>query len=161
VTLDVSTNIGPAYPLQQLQRLVSAGRGGRPGVRLDAPTIKKRYAHSVPDPYAAILEESDSLLLTAEQEKALETAQADYLRGMDSLWTPLADHLAGLGDTFDAKEAVQRQEETSDAAWEYSRLHVQKTLVTILSPIQLKLLPWPAGFLYVAKQAKGIRMFVR
>ncbi|MGZ3485147.1 MAG: carboxypeptidase-like regulatory domain-containing protein [Gemmatimonadaceae bacterium] len=161
LTLDISTNIGPAFPMQQLQRLVSAGRGGHPGTRLDAATIKKRYSHSVPDPYAAILEEGDSLLLTAEQEKALETAQTDYLRGMDSVWTPLAEHLAGLGDTFDAKEAVQRQEETADAAWEYTRLHVQKTLGAILSPIQLKLLPWPAGFLYAAKQAKGIRMFVR
>jgi hypothetical protein len=161
LTLDVSTNIGPAYPLQQLQRLVSAGRGGRPGTRLDAAAIKKRYSHSVPDPYAAILEESDSLLLTADQEKAIEAAQVDYLRGIDSVWTPLADHLAGLGDTFDAKEAVRRQEETSDAAWEYTRLRVQKTLGTILSPIQIKLLPWEPAFLFKATQAKGIRMFVR
>lgn len=161
LTLDISTNIGPSFPMQQLERLVSAGRAGHPGQRLDAAALKKRYSRSVPDPYAAILEESDSLLLTAEQQKAIEAAQTDYLRGMDSVWTPLADHLAGLGDTFDAKEAVRRQEETSDAAWEFTRLHVQKTLGPILSPIQLKLLPWPAGFLYTAKGARGIRMFVR
>jgi len=161
LTLDISTNIGPAFPMQQLRRLVSAGRGGHSGPRLDAATLKKRYSRSVPDPYGAILEEGDSLLLTAEQEKAIEAAQTDYLRGMDSVWTPLADHLAGLGDTFDAKEAVKMQEETSDAAWEFTRLHLQKTLGAILSPIQLKLLPWPASFLYTAKQARGIRMFVR
>jgi hypothetical protein len=162
LTLEVSiNNIGPSFPMQQLERLVSAGRRGNPGTRLDAAALKKRYSRSVPEPYAAILEEGDSLLLTAEQEKAIEAAQADYLRGMDSVWTPLADHLAGLGDTFDAKEAVKRQEDTSDAAWEFTRLHVQKTLGAIMSPIQLKLLPWPANFLYVAKTARGFRMMVR
>ena len=160
LTLDVSiSTIGPAFPMQQLQRLVSAGRGGRPGPKLSAADLKKRYSRSVPDPYRAILEQSDSLLLTAEQEKAIEAVQADYLRGMDSVWTPLVDYLAALGDTFEAKEAVKRQEETSDAAWEFTRLHVQKNLGTILSPIQLKLLPWPAGMLYTAKKSLHIRMF--
>ena len=159
LTLDISTNIGPAFPMQQLARLVSAGRAGHPGPRLDAAALKKRYARSVPNPYNAILEQSDSLLLTAEQEKAIESAQADYLRGIDSVWTPLVDYLAALGDTFNAKEAVTRQEETTDAAWEFTRLNLQKTLGAILSPIQLKLLPWPAGMLYSAKKAVHIRMF--
>lgn len=159
VTLDVSTDIGPGLPLQQLKRIVSAGRGGHPGPRLDATGLKKRYARSVPDPYSEILDQSDSLLLTAEQEKAIEAAQADYLRGIDSVWTPLAEYLAGLGNTFDAKEAVQRQDSTTDDAWEFTRRHVQKTLVNILSPIQIKLLPWPADFLYTAKKRVHIRMF--
>ena len=159
LTLDISTNIGPAYPLQQLARLVSAGRGGRPGPRLDAAALKKRYSRGVPDPYNEILEESDSLLLTAEQENAIEAAQADYQHGIDSVWTPLVDYLAALGDTFDAKEAVKRQEDTNYAAWEFSRLHVQRMLPEILSPIQLKLLPWPAGMLYGAKKPMHIRIF--
>ena len=107
--------------MQQLQRLVSAGRGGRPGPRLSEGDLKKRYARSVPDPYAAILEESDSLLLTAEQSKAIEAVQADYLHGIDSVWTPLAEYLAALGDTFDAKEAVKQQEATTDALTGYAR----------------------------------------
>jgi hypothetical protein len=159
VTLDVRTEIGPGLPLQQLKRLVSAGRGGRPGPKLDAAALKKRYARSVPDPYREILDESDSLLLTAGQEKAIEAAQADYLHGIDSVWTPLVEYLAALGDTYDAEEAVKRQDSTTDDAWEFTRLHVQKTLAPILSPIQLKLLPWPAGMLYTAKKRMHIRIF--
>ncbi len=159
VTLDISTDIGPGLPLQQLKRIVSAGRAGNPGPRLDAAGLRKRYARSVPNPYQEILDQSDSLLLTAEQEKAIEAAQADYLHGMDSVWTPLVEYLAGLGDTFDAEEAVQRQDSTTDDAWEFTRLHIQKTLAPILSPIQLKMLPWPAIMLYPSKKRMHIRMF--
>jgi hypothetical protein len=159
LTVDVSVNIGPGLPMQQLTRMVSAGRGGRPGPRLSAADIKKRYSRNVPDPYRRILDESDSLLLTEAQSKAIEEADADYLRGMDSVWTPLADYLAELGDAFDAKEAVKRQEETTDAAWEFTRQHVQKTLGGILSPIQLKLMPYPAGWLFTAKKGFRVRYY--
>lgn len=159
ITLDISTSIGPTTAVQQLTRLVSAGRAGRPGKRMTADEIKVRYARNVPDPYAQILEESDSLLLSEAQEKALTAAQAEWLKGVDSVWTGLADYLVGLGDTYDAREAVDRQEETTDAAWEYSRQHVQRTLGTILSPIQLKLLPWVANMLYNASKPVHIRLY--
>jgi len=138
--LEVSLNVGPPLPLQQLERSMGAGRN-RPGPKLTPNDLKKRYKRNVPDPYAAILEESDSLLISADQEKALEAVQTEYLRGVDSLWTPLTDYLAALGNSFDSKEALRRQEETVDAVWEYSRLNVQKTLGTILSPVQINLLP--------------------
>lgn len=160
LTLDVHMNIGASLPFQQLKRLVSAGRGGDRRPRLTAADFKKRYARGVPDPYADILEEADSLLLTEEQQKAIEAAQAEYLHGIDSVWTPLADYMVGLGDTYDVKAALQRQEDATDAAWEYARLHVQKTLGKILSPIQIKLLPWEAALLYKAKEPVRIRMYM-
>jgi len=103
--------------------------------------------------------QGDSLLISAEQEKALQTVQTEYLRGVDSLWTPLTDYLAALGNSFDSKEALRRQEETVDAVWEYSRIHVQKTLGTILSPVQINLLPWVPALLYKAKKAVHIRIY--
>jgi hypothetical protein len=159
ITLDVSTNIGPSMAMQQLKRFVSAGRGGHPGPRLTVADFKKRYGRGVPDPYDDVLEEADSLLLTKEQQAAIEAADLEYKRGVDSVWTPLAEYLAALGDTYDVKEAITRQEDANDAAWEYSRLHVQKTLTGLLSPIQLKLLPWEASMLYNAKNAMHIRIF--
>jgi hypothetical protein len=157
--LDVSLNIGPPLSLQQLERWIGAGRS-RPGPKLTVDDLKKKYRRNVPDPYTAILEESDSLLLSAEQEKALQAAQAEYVRGIDSLWTPLTEYLAGLGNQFDSKEALRRQEETIDAVWEYSRLNSQKTFGTILSPVQINLLPWLPKMLYNAKKALRIRMFM-
>jgi hypothetical protein len=157
--VEVSLNVGPPLSLQQLERWIGAGRN-RPGSKLTPEELKTRYRRNVPDPYAAILEESDSLLLSAEQEKALKATQTEYLRGVDSLWTPLTEYLAGLGNSFDSKEVLRRQEETIDAVWEYSRLNAQKTLGTILSPIQVKLLPWEPAMLYTAKEALHIRIFM-
>jgi hypothetical protein len=159
LTLDIQTNIGPSLPFQQLKRLVSAGRNGDRRPRLTVADFKKRYGRGVPDPYADLLEEADSLLLTDDQQKAIEAAQAEYLHGIDSVWTPLAEYMFGLGDTYDVNEALKRQEDATDAAWEYARLHVQKTLGKILSPIQIKLLTWEAAFLYAAKKPVHIRMF--
>jgi hypothetical protein len=159
LTLDVSTNIGPAWPMQQLQRLVSSGRAGNPGERLSVADLKKRYSRSVPDPYGGILEESDSLLLTQEQERAIQSVDSNYRQGIDSVWAPLVEYLAALGDTYDAKEGVKRQEETIDAAWEFGRQHVQKSLGAILSPIQLRLLPWVAKLLYTSKKPVHVRLY--
>jgi hypothetical protein len=154
----VSLSVGPPMALQQLERWVQVGRS-RPGPKLTVDDLKKKYRRNVPNPYAQILEESDSLLLSAEQEKALEAVQLEYLNGTDSLWTPLTEYLAGLGKSFDSKEALRRQEETIEAVWEYSRMHVQKTLGTILSPIQIKLLPWVPAMLYGAKKSLRVRIF--
>ena len=158
LTLSVTMEVGPPMARQQLERWIGAGRT-RPGPRLTAAELLSKFRRNVTDPYADILEESDSLLLSAEQEKAIEAAQADYKRAVDSLWTPLIDYLANLGRTFDSKEAIRRQEETIDAVWEFSRLDVQRTLGKILSPVQLKLLPWPAGYLYTETKQPHIRMF--
>ena len=52
------------------------------------------------------------------------------------------------------------REAAVDAAWERTRLHVQAELPRVLSPTQLRLLPWPAGMLYTSKEPmKGIRVF--
>lgn len=158
LTLSVTMSVGPPAAMQQLQRWVAAGRT-RPGPRLTSAELISKYRRNVRDPYDAILEESDSLLLTAEQDTAIKAVEAEYLKGVDSLWTTLGDYLANLPTTFNATEAVRRQEETVDAVWEYSRLDVQRTLGNILSPVQLHLLPWPTGMLYRAKEPLHIRTF--
>lgn len=159
LTLDVSVNIAPPLPLQQIERWIGAGRGNRPGPRLTAEEVKQRIARNVPDPYAGILEESDSLLLTAEQMQAIKAAQAAYLAGVDSIWTPVTVYLAGLGANFSAKDAAERQEQATDSVWEYTRLDLQRTLPAILSPIQLTLLPGNTRYLYTSKKRVRIRMF--
>lgn len=161
VTLDVRLDLGTPLPQQQLSRWLKPGRAGRPGPKLSAAELKRRYARNVPDPYAGILQETDSLLLTREQVEAIQSVQKVYVQRMDSLWTSLANYLASLGDKFNGAEALKRQESATDDAWELSRLDVQKNLPTILSPVQLQLLPFPAGLLYKAKdQLKGIRIFM-
>jgi hypothetical protein len=155
----VRVDVGKLLPQQQLERWLRPGRT-TPGPRLTAEELKQRYSRNVPDPYAGILQESDSLLLTRDQVEQLQNAQARLRQRMDSLWTGLADYLASLGDHFDAASALKRQEDATDDAWEISRIEVQQVLSTTLTPAQLRLLPWPAQMLYNARERlKGIRMF--
>ena len=159
VSLDVSLQLGPSIGVQQLARFLRPGRAGHPGTRLTAADLKKRYQRNVPDPYAAILRESDSLLISRDQADSLARVDAVYRARIDSMWTDLSEHLAGLGDQFDAREALERQEKTIDAAWELSRQDLQRTLPRILSPAQLRVLPNPANFLFEARKPVQVRMF--
>lgn len=160
VTLDISINLTRNIALQQMDRWLRPGRAGRPGKRLGVEDLKKRYARNVPDPYKGIMEESDSLLLTREQSDSLTAIDARYRAHMDTLWISLADYLAALPDQFDTKEALRQQEAAVDSAWEYTRLDVKRTLPPVLSPVQLRILPWPAKMLYESKGKVMIRIFV-
>jgi hypothetical protein len=161
LTLDVSVDIGRPIPEQQLDKWLKPGRGGRPGPKLGADELKKRYERNVPDPYRRLLQESDSLLLTRDQVDRIRNAQNAYRATMDSLWSHLARDLAALPDNYDGAAALKEQEAATDAAWEVTRQDVQKNLKAILTPVQLQILPFPAGMLYNAKEPfKGIRMFI-
>lgn len=160
ITLDVSIDIGPPMPMQQIERWLGAGRGIRPGPRLTSEELKRRFKRNVPDPYFWILQYTDSLLLSIEQEKALEGAQQTYARAVDSLWTPLAEHFAGLPQTFDARDAAKRQDDVTGEVWEFTRLELQRTLPGILNPMQLKMLPNNVGWLFESPTPVQIRMYM-
>lgn len=159
VTLDVSLDIGPSIGQQQIDRWLRPGRNGHKGPRLSMADLKRRYARNVIDPYAQLLQESDSLLLSREQADSLRAIDTRFRQHMDSVWTDLATYLSSLGDDYDAKVALDRQEKTVDAAWEYVRLDLKSQLPRVLSPIQLGLLPGMVGSLYRANQPMHIRMF--
>ena len=149
LALDLSFNLGPSIPAQQLQKALSPGRHGRAGPRFTSGEIKARYARNVPNPYEQILSESDSLLLSQAQTVSLLGADSSYTTRVDSIWTELADYLVLLGDDYDAQEAVGRANAATDEVWELSRADIQKTLPNILSPAQLRMMP-VAG-LYISR----------
>jgi hypothetical protein len=159
VTLDISLSLGRQLPPQMLDHWLSPGRAGHKGPRLSAKELERRYARNVPDPYADILEQSDSLLLTREQSEALTKADTAYRQRIDSVWSSLSEYLASLGDHFDSADALKRQEAAVAAGWEVSRVDVQRTLPRILSPIQLKLLPWVPALLLKSNEKVQVRIF--
>jgi hypothetical protein len=160
ITIDVSVNLGSSLGEQQIARWLQPGRAGHPGKKLTPAELKTRYARGVPNPYELILELSDSLLLDKGQVHALQAADTAYLQRIDSVWDTLATYLASLGDDFDSREALKRQEAATDEAWEVARLDVQSRLPKILNPLQLQLLPWPSGLLYQSKKPVHIRIFM-
>lgn len=160
VTLSAQIDIGTPMGEQQLDRFLRPGRAGHAGKRLTADELKKRYARNVPDPYRNILENTDSLLLQPEQVRALQQAQAKFAARLDSAWTVLSVYLAALPDRFDAADVVKRQEAVIDQVWDMGRPEMQTVLPKILTPLQLKMLPWPAEMFFKAKEPiKGVRMF--
>ncbi|MHB1861876.1 MAG: TonB-dependent receptor [Gemmatimonadaceae bacterium] len=160
LTLDVSIDIGRPIDEQQLDKWLNPGRDGHRGQKLTANDLKRRYERDVPDPYTGVLQQSDSLLLTRDQVDELRASQLKYRQRMDSLWTDLAQYLADLPDHYDAAQALKRASDATDAAWEITRLDVQKTFKGVLSPVQLQLLPGIASMLYNAKEPLHIRMFI-
>lgn len=152
VTLDVSVNLSADSYAQFLHRWVRPGRDGYAGPRLPASMIKRAYEHVVADPYQAILEESDSLLLSRVQVDSLHSAERTYLTQRDSVLSDLASFLAGLGDTYDEAVALRRQREALDQAIEIGHISVRRVLPTILDRIQLRMLPFPADRLFAAPE---------
>lgn len=159
VTIDVRLDLSRPIAEQQLDQFLKPGRSGRPGPKLSAADLKRRYLRAVPDPYEAILAESDSLLLTHAQFDTLTRLDSIYRARMDSVWSPLVEYLTNLGDQYDAADALARQEAATDAAWENTRLELHRTLPTILLPIQRQLLPWPAGMLLREEKPSKIRVY--
>lgn len=160
LTLDVSFDLGKPMDVQQMQRNLSPGRGGRGGQRLSAPALKQQYARNVFDVYQQILEQSDSLLLTPEQTQALKTAHAQYRTTMDSLWTDLATYLAAQPDHYDAQAVFKRQETAIDKGWEIT-WNERTTIKSILSPIQLRMVPQFVTMLINSEKVPKMRVYIR
>jgi signal transduction histidine kinase len=116
--------------------------------------LQQRYAREVADPYAAILQQSDSLLLSRAQIEALQQAQRRYRQDVDSVWRDLATAFATLDDDYDVAAAVRRQERTIEDARELTRLSVRATLDGILDPVQLRLMP--AGVVRLYRSEKPV-----
>lgn len=150
ITLDVSVDLSADAYRGFLNRWVRPGRDGYPGARLPALMIKLAYSRIIFDPYRAILEQSDSLMLTRAQVDSLHAAQRVYLAERDSVLSALASYLAGLGDKYDAGEALRRQRETLDRATEIGHMSIRHALPGLLDPLQLRMLPFPANRLYAA-----------
>lgn len=160
ITIDVSMDIGRPVGEQQLDKWLKPGRAGRPGIKLGSDSLKRRYERNVPDIFGYILINGDSLLLSPRQVEALEASQNAFQKQMDSVWIGLASYMAELPDRYDSNAVLRMQETTLDQAWELAWRETKK-LNEILSPVQLRLLPWPVSFLYSSNKApKGFRMFL-
>lgn len=157
VTLELRAPFGAPLPQQQLARSLRDGRNGDTKPRRTAETLIKLYQRNVPNIYSSILRERDSLLITTEQVAALDAANRVYTARVDSIWRELTSHLAGLGDRYDSKVELARQEAALDAAWGLAR-DVSWELDAILTAQQLKLLPWPAAYLRTLKRTEKVKV---
>ncbi len=101
-------DLAPPVDRQVIGLLLNPGRNGFSGKRLNATMIKRRYDVITPDPFHAILEESDSLMLSPHQADMLQDLKDKYSARRDTILTALADYLAGLADHYVARDAAHR-----------------------------------------------------
>jgi hypothetical protein len=160
ITLDVKLYMGRPIMRQMLDRSLAPGRNGNTKPKLTVAQLKRRYERTVTDPYAELLEQTDSLLLTRDQMDAITATQREYRHGMDSIWVPLVVYLDGLPDSFDSKAALARQERATDAAWEYTRLNVKSNIGRILTPLQIRLSPSIVKVFYNSKKPLRVRTYL-
>ena len=158
-TLDISFDLGPSTAQQQLQRVLNRGRGGRPGARLTADSIRLRFSRNVPSVYGMVIREADSLLLSREQVDSLRAANERYTKKVDVIWTKLACELADMSDDYDVARATRMTEDATDAAWEIARLEIP-TIKVILTPLQFTLAPGTVKYLAEAKGKVMIRYYM-
>lgn len=160
VTLDLAFDLGVPLVKQQANKLLTPGRRGRPGPRLPADSMIKRLKSQVPDLYAAVLAESDSLLITRDQAEALTAARAAYNGRADSLWRSVAITLVAMADDYDADSAMYLIDDATERAWLVARDELT-VLEKILSPLQMRLAPFPVSALQrsVGKPRVGVRIF--
>jgi hypothetical protein len=158
-TLEASFTFGAPFQVQMLAKALNKGRGGRPGPRIDAATLQKRYAGTVPYLYQLILSESDSLLLTRVQIDTLVGAQVAYRRSADSAWAALATELASLGGHYDASKALARAELVTDSVWALTQRQAP-IIRSILSPLQRRLLPSYVIYIITAKEPIKPRYYI-
>jgi hypothetical protein len=147
VTVDVRLDVAPPQTRQQLGRWLRPGRT-RPGARLSATELARRLARNVPDPYAELLAQADSLLLTADQVARLRDAQARWRARLDSAWAEGARWLDALPDRYDDRAVFRRTDAAIGDAWELTRLDIRAQLGRILTPAQLATLGGTAGQLW-------------
>lgn len=161
LTLDVSVDIARSIPEQMLDSWLKPGRAGRPGNRITAADLYRRFARTVPDPYAELLQQADSLLLSDAETEQLRSVDKQYRTRVDALWNTLTEYLASLPEQYDFDAAARRTDQITDDVWEITRLDVQQQLGRILAPAQQALLSGWAGQLFRARDRLHIRLAPR
>ncbi|HVT40822.1 MAG TPA: hypothetical protein VHE78_17415, partial [Gemmatimonadaceae bacterium] len=161
VTIDASLDIAPPQAEQQIDRWLRPGRAGRGGTRVDASDLARRFQRTVPDPYAEVMQEADSLLLSPRQVAALQAADTRYRARLDSIWVSVSQYLVSLPDDYKGAAAFRRTDSSTDDAWEITRLAVQRDFREILTPDQQIILPGLARQLFNARDKVHIRIFPR
>jgi hypothetical protein len=157
LTLDVQLDLAPPQTKQQMERWIGDGNTNA----LSADALAKRFQRTVPDPYAELMQQADSLLLTRQQIAGLQQADNRYRTHVDSIWTAISGYLASLPNAKAVADAFRKTDQATDDAWEITRVTVQRDFREILTPDQLTMLPGISRFLFNAQARVHIRMYPR
>ncbi|MBW7933418.1 MAG: carboxypeptidase regulatory-like domain-containing protein, partial [Gemmatimonadaceae bacterium] len=150
VTLDVQMRLSVDYNLQQLRRALEPVRIQKRWVRRDADSLASFYLRNTSNIHAALLAESDSLLLNPRQIVALRALDSAYKAQVRALYRPLGVYLSQFSDGQATKAALDSVTATSKAYWKVFWEQPEKA-DSVITPIQRELMPMLRGMLGVPK----------
>ena len=141
ISLQARTSFGPTPEQQGLERQLSQGRT-RKGEKLSAEQLKRQFVRGAGGPVTTLLQPQvrDSLRLTPEQVTALGQLTQRHTAAVDSIYAPVAEYLAGLGEKYDVRTAMARVTEARDRSTALM-LSTTRAARAILTAEQLRQLP--------------------
>lgn len=161
LTLDVSFDLAAPQTKQQMSRWLGPNKSSGKAMSVTAPELMQRFKRTVPDPYSELIQQADSLLLTEPQVEALHVADSAYRVRVDSIWNGLSSYLVSLPDANAAVGAFRTTDQSTDDAWEITRVAVQRDFPKILTADQLTQLSGFGRYLFNAPTRVHIRIYPR
>jgi hypothetical protein len=146
VSLGVTLDVGLARERQLLTQRLNIGRE-RPGSKLPAESMKQLGTSSIPNPMAMILAQADSLNLTRKQADSLAFLSHLFATYADSMWTPVASHLAGLPESYRRGDAYDQYVTARERTVDYLLAIVPNVKGLLTSSQRRKLPPQIANYL--------------
>jgi hypothetical protein len=130
----------PTRERQTLTQTLDRGRT-TDGSRIPEQFLKQVYGtNAIFNPLPAILRQADSLHLTGAQADSIATLNRWYTIRIDSIWSPIAKHLAALPSKYDHNAAYNEYRAAREATVDYL-LKVAPGVKGLLTAEQRRKLP--------------------
>jgi hypothetical protein len=139
LTVQVKLDLGPTRERQNLSQQLSRGRT-QPGSRYPESLFRSAGTNGVLNPMATILRQQDTLQLSAVQADSIAAMNRRYMYRADSLWVPVARHLATLPDQFEEGAAYHLYLQARRAQIDML-MPIAKAVRELLAPEQRRKLP--------------------
>jgi hypothetical protein len=140
VTLDFQLRLSTDYSLQELRRALSPVRVGKTWQARSADSLTALYLHETSSIHTALLAESDSLFLSAEQIAALRQAEGVFSERVRAVYRDLGQYLAQFAGGSATKAAVDSTSKAKVAYWA-AFWEQPEIAAALLTPTQRDLMP--------------------
>lgn len=117
VTLDFSMRLSTDYDLQQLRRALEPVRVARTWQPRSVDSLTAVYLRQTSNVHAALLSESDSLFLSAEQITSLRKAEAEFSARVRAIYGDLGKYLVQFAGASPTKAALDSAGAAKKAYW--------------------------------------------
>lgn len=140
VTLDFRFRLSTDYALQELRRALSPVKVGKRWEPRNADSLTSLYLQETSSIHTAVLAESDSLFLTAEQIVGLRKAEGEFATRVRKIYGELGAYLAQFAGGGVTKAALDSAGKAKKAYWEVF-WEQPEVAAALLSPTQRDLMP--------------------